>query len=204
MTQQLKNDIKTIIEVLTFIVISFGLSLIYTNTWGLILFSSLFVVRIIYKVYLVSTLRNRSEIMLIPTPNDEYAQMAPISFSVILLFFSVIGYFAFNLNVFYSIIGATIGIAVFLYGFFRPPVGWISIKNIDFEVYGIEGIVDTRQLKEITIKSDKITLTNIYGEHKNSNLLNLRPSVAKNIKKFLEERLPKSDILIVDRVTTTS
>jgi hypothetical protein len=201
MTNQLKNDIKTIIELLTYIVITFCLSFVYTNTWIAIIFSALWIGRILYKAYFVVGVRNRSDIILFPTQNDEYSKMTPITFGIIILIISIIGYFAFGENIYYSIIGTTIGAAVFLFGFFRSPNGWILIKNNSLELYGIQGETDTRQLREITLKNDKITLTNIYGENKNSNLLNLNQSNARDIKRFLEEKLNKSEILIVDGVT---
>jgi hypothetical protein len=197
MTSQLKNDIKTILEVLTFIIISLSISFI--PPWIAYILFALWIGRLIYTRYYIRTNQN---IIAFPTLNDEYAKMTPITFSIIILVLSIIGYFVFKSNLYNAIIGIVIGVAVFLFGFFESQKGWMSIDNNTLKIYGVQENIDTRQLKEITLKNDRIILTNIYGENKNSNQLNLNPSISFNIKKFLTEKLHNSAILIIDSVTT--
>jgi len=199
MTSQVKKDIKTIIEVITSILSSIVIVSIYDKfPWVAALFVAIACGRFIYEKYLK---RKRKDMVLFPTLNDESEKMIPIAIGVIIAAFSVIGYFAFDFKIYGSLIGVAIGIGSFLLGFFQSPNGWLSVNDHFLKIYGIPGEIDTRLLKEITLKNDKITLTNIYGENKNAFNLKLDRSVAARIKHFLEERMPKNEILIIDNVS---
>jgi hypothetical protein len=197
MTQQLKNDIKTIIEVLIFIILLIAIST-SRDEWISNIIIVLVISLIIYNGYYKRTNKN---LMVFPTQNDNSVKMAPISFGIVICIFSVVGYFAFSLTIYKVLALFVIGIAVCLFGFFELPQGWVSIENNVLKLYGIGESIDTRQLKEIVLKNDKIILTDVYGENQNSYNLNLNPLIANKIKKFLEERLCNKEVSIIDNVT---
>ena len=201
MTQQFKNDIKTIIEVSIFLVFYCVINFIYSEyVWLPISLTLLWIATLFYNRYFKM---RRPNTILFPTLNDGFLKTTPIAFGVLLLFFSVIGYFAFSFSFFYAMIGATAGVAVFSFGFSASPNGWASIENNSLKIYGIEGDIDIRQLREIMLKNDSVTLTNIYGEHKNINQLKLDTLISQSIQKFLQEKLNNRDIVIIDNVTNS-
>ncbi len=199
MTIQLKNDIRTIIEVLTFLIISFSLTEVYNN-YPLI-GGAFFIACIGATIYKSYFLRFRTDTILFSTLNDDSSKMAYITFGIIILFFAVVGYFAFDLNIYQAIIVATIGVAVSLFGCFKSPRGWLTIENNSLKICGVEDTIDVRQLKEVILANDRITLVNIYGEHKNSTLLKLNPAASATIKNFIDTKLNKSQIQVIDNVT---
>jgi hypothetical protein len=194
MTVQFKKDLRTIIEVAAYILISVVVS---TNKWVLI---SFIVLCASVKIYYSYFKKYDDKTVLFPTLNDESSKMAAISYGFVLILFSVIGYYVFSLTIYFLIAGSVLGILVFLFGFFASPKGWISVEKNSLKIYGLSEKIDTRQLKEITLKNDKITFTNIYGEDNNSFNLKLNSLTAEKIKSFLTERLSNDEILINDLV----
>jgi hypothetical protein len=199
MTDQLKKDIKTIIEVLTFIMISVAVCGFFSeHSWicdGVIIF---FIGREIYSRYYKRANKN---LMVFPTLNDNYSRMLPISIGIVGCVLAVVVWLAFSAPIYKVLVVFTFGIVIFLFGFFELPKGWVSIEFNILKIYGIKESMDIRQLKEITLKNDKIILTNIYEEHRANTLLKLNPTVANNLKKFLEENLHNTEVLIINEVT---
>ncbi len=197
MTTQLKADIKTILEVISFIFIWVAISNIANNlSWVSYLIASIGAAVIIYNSYFK---RYRKDVFLFPTLNDEYSKMTFITFGILIILFSAFGRFLFNSNLYYSILGFAFGAGVILFGIFQSPKGWISVEKCILSLYGVKDKIDTRQLKDITLSNDKIVLTNIYGEHTVSFNLKLNPKMAKSTKKFLEEKL-QNEVQIIDNV----
>jgi hypothetical protein len=112
----------------------------------------------------------------------------------------MLGYFVFGSNALHIVIGMSIATLVILFGVFESPKGWISIEKNKLNIYGVKERIDTRQLREVILKNDKISLINIYGESVNSYNLKLNPTVSYNIKKFLEEKLQGNAIEVIDQV----
>ena len=136
-----------------------------------------------------------------PTLNDESSRMTCITFGIIIFLLAVLGYFVFDASLIRAAIGVAIAVLVILFGIYKSPEGWITIEKTNLNIYGLQERIDTRQLKEITIKNDKIVLTNIYGGNANSYNLKLNPIVSQTIKKFLEEKLQENKIQVIDQVT---
>lgn len=198
MTKAFKQDLRTIIEVLLYIVVYMSVSTFLSNyAW---LCDAVIVLSIGYFIYSQYNKRFNKNIIVFPTLNDTYSRMMPTSFGIMVIAFSVIGYFAFNINIQKVILIAAIGIAIIAFGYFQLPEGWLSIDENVLKICGVKEKIDTHELKEITLKNHKITLTNIYHEGKFCNNLKLDPLSSEKIKKFLEEKLPKQDILIIDEV----
>jgi hypothetical protein len=202
--KQYKSDIKTIIEVSTFILIYFSFSSFVSQ--NSLIGSIFFVVWIVFWIYNLYTKiqyskGNPPDILIFSTLNDNYSKMTFMTLGIMASVISIIGYFAFSFIMPYLVVGLTVGIIIFLNGLFDVPKGWITIENNSLKIYGVQEEIDSRQLKEIELKNDQIILTNIYGEHKKSNLLNLTPIIAKNIKHYITERLHNNEVLVVNNVS---
>jgi hypothetical protein len=198
MISKYKRDIKTIIEILAFLLISFAVNSFYDKYTSIaILF---FVLSAGYTVYKSYFKKYRTDTILFPTVNDEYSKSTFISFGVLTIVFIVIARFAFTIDAKYAVTGLIVGAGICLFGYFESPKGWITIDKNSLRLSGVNENIDTSQLKEILLKNDKITLTNIYGENKNSNQLKLDPAISGSIKKFLEDKLQKNEIIVTDHV----
>lgn len=202
MTIQIKKDIRTIVEILAYLIVSFSIgNIYYTYPWlGWTLFA-IGVGSVVYRNYFM---RYRSDTILFPTQNDDAGKMSYLAFGIMVIFFAGVAYFAFNVGIYRMVIGLTIGIGVILFGLFQSPKGWLVVKNNLLEIYGITGTTDIRQLKEIALHNDKIILTNIYDEHTSSTLLRLDPPASGHIKIFLEKTLGQNKILVIDNVTVVA
>ncbi len=198
MTKQLKEDFKTIIEILLVALTIYCTSRIFFFQLGNSLFFIFLIGVSVWKGYFF---KYRKDVVLFPTLNDEAFKMTFISFGVLILMFFVIDYFVFTPNIYLIFMGFGFGGLVFSFGFSQSPKGWIKIDNNSLKLYGIKDSIDIRQLKSITLAADKITLTNIYDENKNSFQLKLDLSSVQKIKTFLSEKLPNNEVLIVDNVT---
>jgi hypothetical protein len=195
MIKQYRNDIRTIVEILTCLAFYAFFRL---NQWLVIGWFILAIGRFSYRYYYRKV--NKTDIITFKTLNDDYSKMTFITIGILILIFSGIGFFALSMELNYLIIGLAISVITFLLGYFKPPLGWLLIENNALKIYGVQGEIDSRQLKEIILKNDQIILTNIYGEHKNSNLLNLNPIIAENIKSYINEKLNNSEVSVVNDV----
>ncbi|HTD98841.1 MAG TPA: hypothetical protein VK668_06120 [Mucilaginibacter sp.] len=198
---QRKSNIRTIFEVLTYLLIYFSISFI-DNPLISIFSLGLWVAFWIYNLYKKVQYRNgiKLNIVIFPTLNDDYSKMTSITLGIMIIAGSLIGYFAFSILILYCIIGSTVGIIIFLNGVLDLPKGWIIIENNLFRINSIEEEIDLKLLKEIIVKNDQITLTNQLGEHKNVNLLNLDSASGENIKRYITERLNHNTISIINNV----
>lgn len=199
MTIQFKKDIRTIIEVSLFFIWFFAISALYSiSPW----FSAFFaIIGIAGGIYRRFFMRYREDIIMLPTQNDESSKMSLVAFGLIVLFFSSVGHFAFDLAIYQVAIGLAIGGGLIWFGLYESPKGWLIVQDNMIEMQGLSDRIDSRQLKDISIYSDRIVLTNIYDEQKHGLLLMLTPKTAQNIKAFLESKIGRADLAITDHVS---
>ena len=139
--------------------------------------------------------------MIFPTQNDNSSKMGLIAFGIIVIFLSVTSYYGYNNKDIYSIIGFPVGIIMILLGFYEPEKGFITINKNLLKIIGVTNEFDIRQLKEITLKNDKIILTNIYDENAISHHLKLNVKSSEKIIAFLEKQLNPNDINLINQVS---
>ncbi|WP_426671070.1 hypothetical protein ACPPVU_07520 [Mucilaginibacter sp. McL0603] len=198
MNDQLKKDIRTIIEVSTYLLACFTIGFIYD------IFSYLFLLiwvgLIFYRINERIQYRRgkRADIIWVPTLNDNSSMMTYVSAGILLFAFSLIGCFAFNIKIMYAILGFVTGIVAILIGIINTPTGWIKLDqnllsafNFDDQEKFDEKKIDIRQIKEIVLRNDTISFINIYDERKKTTLLNLDPSSAEELKEFFSKNLPE-------------
>lgn len=197
MFKQYKNNLKIIAEILGWLLLALVNSFFFEYGWFAILWLILVIVRFLYSYYFMKA--NSSDIVTFPTQNDDYSKMTFITFGIMTSLFSIIGYFVFNINGYYSLAGISLGTIIFLLGYFKSPLGWISVKGYHLEVYGLQDAFDTRQLKEVILKNDRITIVNTSGHNESSYQLKLNLISAERIKNFMDKKIGQ-DVTVVNGV----
>jgi hypothetical protein len=87
-----------------------------------------------------------------------------------------------------------------LFGLNSEPQGWVSVENNPLKIFGLKDVYEISSQKEIILKNDKITLTNLYDESSYIFQLRLNPGVASDLKKFLEKKLAMHGTRVVNAV----
>ena len=151
-------------------------------------------------IYYYFTIKQRKDTVIFPTHNDEYSKMTLVSFGIIVLIIPVVGYFVADFSIYKALAGVAIGTIMILMGSNEPTKGWLSINKNILTIYGIQGRIDTRQIKEVTLINDKIKITNVYDEHQSSFNLKLNPLSAENIIRFLNEKISNPEFQINNQV----
>jgi len=102
MTQQLKNDIRTIIEVSSYLL---GMSIMNiaasSNSYIAYFFFAISIVSVLYRFYEKIQYRRgkRPDMIRFPTQNDDYSKMTFVTIGILILAFSFIGFFALSIKV---------------------------------------------------------------------------------------------------------
>ena len=199
MNVHLRKDLRTITEVLLYFLSFFAISKLYSFSPCMAAFFGLIGIAAgIYRRFLI---RYREDIIMLPTQNDEASKMSLVAFGLVVLFFSSVGHFAFDMEIYQVAIGLTIGGGLIWFGLHESPKSWLHIKENIIEIQGMADRVDIRQLKEISIYSDRIVLINIYDEQKHGMLLKLTPAKAKDIQKFLHHKIDRRELAITNHVS---
>ncbi len=202
MTARLKKDIRTIIEVSLFLVWIFAIPAIYSiSSWFLLIFGIIGITAGVYRRFFM---RYHRDIIMLPTQNDESSKMGLVAFGLIVLFFSSVGHFAFDMEIYQVAIGLALGGVLIWLGLHESPKGWLAVQGNMIEMQGLPEQIDSRLLKGISIYNDRIILTNIYNERQQGLMLKLTPKTAQNIKVFLDSKIGRADISITDYVSNAS
>ena len=187
-----KNDIKTIIEVLTLGLIYMSISTI-NNPFVSYLFLGLWIVYWTYKLYSKFQYRNgNADYILFPTQNDQYFKTTSIILGLFIFTFSIVAIVWTKSFNHYEIIGITIGLLVFLNGLFDLPKGMIKVQANELNISGLKNKIDIRQLREISIYKDRMLFTNIYDEIQRVDNLDIDADAAKLIDRYITVKFPPS------------
>jgi hypothetical protein len=187
-----KNDIKTIIEVLTLGLIFMSMSTI-NNPFVSYLFLGLWIVYWTYKLYSKFQYRNgKADYILFPTQNDQYFKTTSILLGLFIFTFSIVAIVWTKSFNHYEIIGITIGLLVFLNGLFDLPKGMMKVQANELNISGLKNKIDIRQLREISIYKDRMLFTNIYNEIQRVDNLDLDADTAKLIDRYITVKSPPS------------
>lgn len=195
-----KVDIKTIVEVLTFILIFLSISSID----NLILSYCMFGLWIVYWSYnfysKIQYRKGKADYILFPTQNDQYYKATSISLGLIVLIITIVASLwtkTFNHN---FIIGLVSGLLVFLNGIFDLPKGKMIVQGNSISVSGLQAEIDQRQLKEISISTDRLLLTNVNGEIQRVDNLIIDLKSAELINKYIFDNKNCIDLKVINNV----
>lgn len=159
-----KDDIKTIIEVLTFGLIYMSISTI-NNPIVSYLFLGLWIVLWVYNLYSKFLYRNgKADYILFPTQNDNYFKTTSIILGLLIFTASIVAIVWTKSFNHYEIIGITIGLLVFLNGLLDLPKGMMKVEANELILSGLQNKIDIRLLREISIFKERILLTNLNNE----------------------------------------
>lgn len=194
-----KDDLKSIIEVLTYIlvIICFG---IIDNPIFTFVSIGIWVVVLVYSLYSKIQYRNGStNSFLFRTKNDSYSTTTSITLGIIILALSVAWFiWVKSINI-YGIMGLAIGFMVFLNGLYDLPLGRMQIENNELIISNLESKLDIRQIKEIIIKKDQLILVNHNEEKQQINNLEIDAESATQMKNYITKHTKNSDLkLLID------
>ena len=193
-----KDDIKTIIEVLTFGLIYMSISTI-DNPIVSYIFLGLWIAYWTYNLYSKFQYRKgKADYILFPTQNDQYSKTTSITLGLIIFALSIIAIVWTKSFNHYGIIGITIGLLVFLNGLFDLPKGIMKVETNVLSISGLKNKIDIRQLKEINIYKERMLLTNLYDEIQRVDNLAIDPVSSKLIDNYISKN--NIDLKIVNNV----
>ena len=141
--------------------------------------------------------------IMFPTQNDDSSKFMFIGFGSIVVAFSLVSLFAFNIRITYLVMAIAAGLVIVFMGYLLSPKGWVRIDKNILSAYDNKNPIDVTQLNQVIIKNDTINFLTIYGESQKSTLLNLDTMIAENIKNFLLTKLGDK-ISISTHITQTA
>lgn len=192
-----KDDIKSIIEVLTYILIVISIRTIDNPVVSFVILG-IWVVVLVYNLYSKIQYRNgNTNYIHFPTKNDSYSKMTSLTLGIIVLALSVAWFFWIKSINIYGIIGLAIGLLVFLNGLFDLPLGRMQIENNELIISELESKLDIRQIKEIIIKKDQLILLNLYDEKQRINNLEIDDASATQLEDYIIKHTKNSDVKLV-------
>lgn len=193
-----KDDIKKIIEVLTFGLIYVSIMTI-DNPIVSYLFLGLWVVFWTYNLYTkIQYRKGKSGYIRFPTQNDQYSKTTSITLGLIVFALSIAGIVWTKTFNHYGLIGVTIGLLVFFNGIFDLPKGMMKVETNVLSISGLKNKIDIRQLKEINIYKERMLLTNIHDEIQRVDHLAIDPVSSKLIDSYFSKN--NIDLKIVNNV----
>lgn len=192
-----KDDLKSIIEVLTYLLVIMSIGTIHNPIISFISLGIGIVVWV-YNLYTKIKYRNGNcNYIHFPTKNDSYSKTTSLTLGIIVLALSV-ALFIWGKSISnYGIIGFTIGLLVFLNGLFDLPQGRMQIENNELKISELESKLDIRQIKEIILRKDQLILLNRYDEKQRINNLEIDAASATQIEDYIIKHTKNSDLKLV-------
>lgn len=193
-----RDDIKTIIEVLTFGLIYMSISTI-DNPIVSYIFLGLWIAFWTFNLYTkIHYRKGKADYILFPTQNDQYLKTTSITIGLIVLALSIVAIVWTKTFNHFGIIGVTIGLLVLFNGIFDLPKGMMKVETNELSISGLKNKIDIRQLKEINIYKEQMLLTNIYDEIQRVDNLDIDPVSSKLIDNYISKN--NIDLKIVNNV----
>jgi Ca2+/Na+ antiporter len=180
-----KADIKTIFEVLIFLIISVSLPSLDNPYFAAILlvFGGLYWLFSIYSN--IKYKKGDANYILIPSENDDHQKVGSLVLGIVIFTISL-GFVFWQKSVSnYSLIGLIVGLAKFISGIIHLPNSKLKIENNIVSLTGLKADLDIRQLEIITINYNTIILTNIYNETSIAQYFNINMNSAEKIENYI-------------------
>ena len=151
-----KNDIKTIVEVATFLLIVFGAAFLHNDLFTL--FS--FCIWIFYLVYrLIKKIKykhGKSDAILYPTLNDSYFKSSAITIGIFILIGDIVWFRMNHYFDIYVLLFAIIGSLFLFNGLFSIPNGELTFHNGKLLFTGMDKPINVHEILSIKIHKSSI------------------------------------------------
>jgi Ca2+/Na+ antiporter len=193
-----KADIKTIFEVLIFLIISVSLPSLNNPYFAAIflVFGGLYWLFSIYSN--IKYKKGDANYILIPSENDDPQKVGNLVFGIVIFTISL-GFVFWQKSVNnYSLIGLVVGLAKFISGIIHLPNSKLKIENNIVSLTGLKADLDIRQLEIITINNNTIILTNIYNETSIAQYFNINMNSAEKIENYIITRYKGNESLKIE------
>ena len=193
------NDIKTILEVLSFMLIFLGVQEINNPVLSFVCIG-LAMAYWGYNLYAKWEYRKgKADYIHIPTQNDQFAKTTSVTLGLIVLAISSVAIVWTKSVNYKEVLGLAIGSLVLLNGLLDVPKGRMKVETNELRISGLNKAMDVRQLKEITIYRERILLTNRYEEVERVNYLAIDPVSSKLIENYISKKT--IDLKVVNHVS---
>ncbi|MDI1234472.1 MAG: hypothetical protein PSX81_09330 [bacterium] len=193
-------NLRTILEVITFILIVAGAIFIKSDLLSMILFV-LWIPYLGFKLYAKWQYKTgKADCLLYPTINDSYFKTTSISFGIFILVGNGIAYWQFNDLGPYIVIFFFIGILLFFNGIFSWPGGVLIITQNTLHFSGMNKPINCFDIKSISLHKERIILRTLTNEmHRVSNVI-LNDISATDIRNYLIKNGMEESCILVNLV----
>lgn len=161
----------------------------------------LWIVYLIYNLY--SKLQYRkgnANYILFPTINDQFFKITSLTLGLIICALSVVAIVCIPDIGLYGAFGILVGVLVFFNGIIDLPNGMMKIDGNEMNIAGVDGKIDIRQIKEVSIYKDRIVVTNIYNENQRLGNLEIDIVSAEHINNYILNNKGGSDLKTINNV----
>lgn len=198
--RKLKDDLKTIIEIITFGTLYLSFSNIDNPILSYI-FLSLWTAYWMWNIYLkIQYRKGKESYLLVPTVNDDYSKMTSITLGAILVFLTSILAF-WKPEIFgYNIIMFVVGMILFINGILDLPKGKIEIDGNILSITGLIDKINVEDIQSLEIMTNKIILVNNTSKITRLDNFNIDAKVANTIEKYLATNAINKDFVIKNNV----
>ena len=186
--KRFKEDIKTIIELITFGLVYLSV-LTIDNPVLCYIFLGIWVVYWGANVYSkIQYRKGNAEYLLVPTINDEYSKMTSIILGIILITLGSI--FAFWMpNIFQlNLIMFIVGILLFINGILDLPKGRIESDGKILSITGLKEKIEIKNIETLEIITNKIIITDNINKVTRIDNFNLDLNYAERIRGYLLQK----------------
>ncbi|WP_196890129.1 hypothetical protein [Aureivirga sp. CE67] len=195
-----KEDIFTIIQLVTFILAWFAFAQIDNPIFAI--FSGVFWIflwsRNIY--YKIQYRKNKlPDVIRIPTQNDNYYKTTSLSFGVMLIVGMSFWIYYANELIFIPIFGLVSGILIFINGIIDIPKGEIKIENSELKIHGIKDKILINSINSIQIENDRLVINKGENSIVKLDKLELDKDWNTKIIAFLNKNLNTEEIDILEK-----
>ena len=151
-----KNDIKTIIEVATFLFIAFGSAFLHNNLFTVLSFC-LWIFYLVYRlIKKIKYKDGKSDAILYPTLNDSYFKGSGITLGIFILIGDFIWFSMNHYFDIYVLLFAIIGSLFLFNGLYSIPNGELTFHNGTLLFAGMDKPINIQEILSIKIHKSSI------------------------------------------------
>lgn len=198
MSPQLKKDIKTIVAVLAYIAFYVAIGLL-AEKYPLII-AVPFLILFSFYIYRRYIKKIKTATFLFATANESTDNQLLNITAIIFFLIAALSYLLWNANLYFCLVLLGMGMLSYLSRFMKQPGSKLVIEGNRMRIFGTTEIFDTRSVKQIVLKSDKIIVVKENGERAYGFGLELTADSSAKLIQFLNEKLPEKRPIVINEV----